>query len=128
MSEEERHAFAKDAREKLIPINRQFGKDLAEVLDENQRKAVREHWDELSVMPPMVERMIEAEKAAKKAKDDAAKTGKDAKGKDAKGDGKESDDAEGDDDGDKPAVRGKKPQPRQQGKRGGRGGDDGDDD
>jgi len=127
MSPEERRAFLKEAREKLVPINRQFGKDLAEVLDEDQGKAVREKWGELSVMPPMISRLVEAEKKARedaaKAKGDKAAKDKAAKDKDAKGD-----EAEGDDDGDRPAVRGKRPQPRQEGRRGGRGGqDDGDD-
>lgn len=129
MSEEERRAFAKDAREKLAPINRQFGKDLGEVLDEGQRRAVRAKWDTLSLNPPMIERMIEAEKRAKQAKEDAAKKGKGAKKgeeKGAKEDAKKGAKEADDDASDEPSARGKKAQPRQQGKRGGRGGDDDD--
>lgn len=125
MSEEERRAFVKDVVVKLAPVNRQFAKDLAAVLDEDQRKELRANWGELSVMPVMIERMVEAEKAAKKAKDDTAKDDTAKKGKGEKKKGKAAGDDDAKDAAEKPAASGKKPTARQEGRRGGRsGGDD----
>jgi len=69
MSDEEKAKAMTLIREKLGPTQREFAADLREILDEDQTATLREHWEELDTLPPMLNRLRDDVRKAREAKE-----------------------------------------------------------